>query len=326
VLRLLELLETSGSRTLRELSDDLDIDPRTVRRYVEQLRDMEIPVESLRGRYGGYRLAAGFRMPPILLSSDEALAVVLGLLHAQAIPTIPPAALHTAMSKVRRALPADSSHKLDVLLQTAAIDAAGVDTAVPDPDILLTVADAVARRYPLAIRYGARPVADRSLEPEDLIFHARRWYLVAHDVEASARRTFRVDRIRAARRRPGALTPIEKTDTTHAVSDLVEGFARSPRRWRVELLVHTDETTIRARFPASVAVILPAPRRLGPEWRRVEIQAQRLDWLPPAIAALDCPVRVDAPEELRSLLAETAARLAAAASPRSWDDGESPER
>src|SRR5216684_1935315 len=79
VLTLLELLQSGGIRTVAELADRLGVDGRTVRRYVDHLIDLDVPVESVRGRYGGYRLASGYRMPPLMLSDDEALAVLLGL-------------------------------------------------------------------------------------------------------------------------------------------------------------------------------------------------------------------------------------------------------
>ncbi len=79
VLTLLELLQSGGIRTVAELADRLGVDGRTVRRYVDQLIDLDVPVESVRGRYGGYRLAPGYRLPPLMLSDDEALAVLLGL-------------------------------------------------------------------------------------------------------------------------------------------------------------------------------------------------------------------------------------------------------
>src|SRR5580698_5760049 len=79
VLTLLELLQSGGIRTVAELADRLGVDGRTVRRYVEQLNDLDVPVEAVRGRYGGYRLARGYRLPPLMLSDDEALAVLLGL-------------------------------------------------------------------------------------------------------------------------------------------------------------------------------------------------------------------------------------------------------
>ena len=79
VLALLDILQTGGTRTLHELSDRLGVDERTVRRYVGHLLDLDVPVESVRGRYGGYRLAPGYRMPPLMLTDDEAVAVLLGL-------------------------------------------------------------------------------------------------------------------------------------------------------------------------------------------------------------------------------------------------------
>src|SRR4029078_13633128 len=96
VLTLLELLQSGGTRTMAELADRLGVEGRTVRRYVDHLIDLDVPVESVRGRYGGGRLAPrgadarprcgggggsppGYRMPPLMLSDEEALAVLLGL-------------------------------------------------------------------------------------------------------------------------------------------------------------------------------------------------------------------------------------------------------
>ncbi|GAB3388124.1 WYL domain-containing protein [Humibacter soli] len=316
MLRLLELLESAGSRTLRELSDDLDVDERTVRRYIDQLRELEIPVESLRGRYGGYRLAAGFRMPPLMLSSDEALAVVLGLLRAHSSPGAHPTAVQTAMSKVRRALPAETARKLDTLLHATAFDE-GDPGAIPDADVLLTVADAVAHHHPLAVRYGSQHgvATPRTLHPKDLISSAGRWYLTADDIDAEAERTFRVDRIRSARRLPGVLAPVARSGAAETVRALVDGFARSERVWRVVLRAQIDEAALRARLPASVAVIEPfAIPGAEQQWHRVEIHADRLDWLPSVIVSLGCPVLVDGPAELRTLLSDVAARLSVAAS------------
>src|SRR6202050_5744465 len=80
VLTLLELLQSGGVRTVAELADRLGVEGRTVRRYIDHLLDLDVPVESVRGRYGGYRLAPGYRMPPLMLSDEEALAVLLGLI------------------------------------------------------------------------------------------------------------------------------------------------------------------------------------------------------------------------------------------------------
>ena len=104
VLSLLELLQSGGVRTVAELADRLDVDERTVRRYVDHLLDLDVPVESVRGRYGGYRLASGYRMPPLMLSDDEALAVLLGLVAGRrtGLMTTTGTASETAAAKIRR--------------------------------------------------------------------------------------------------------------------------------------------------------------------------------------------------------------------------------
>src|SRR6202020_2454154 len=104
VLTLLELLQSGGVRTVAELADRLGVDGRTVRRYVDHLIDPAVPVESVRGRYGGYRLASGYRMPPLMLSDDEALAVMLGLVAGRrtGLATTTGTASETAGAKPRR--------------------------------------------------------------------------------------------------------------------------------------------------------------------------------------------------------------------------------
>src|SRR6185437_4189920 len=118
VLTLLELLQSGGVRTAAELAERLGVDERTIRRYVEHLLDLEIPVESVRGRYGGYRLARGFRLPPLMLGDDEALAVLLGLLEGRRsglAAAFGPAG-ETAAAKIRRVLPTRLGERLQAVL------------------------------------------------------------------------------------------------------------------------------------------------------------------------------------------------------------------
>src|SRR5207302_2145535 len=107
VLTLLELLQSGGTRTMAELADRLGVGERTVRRYVDHLLDLDVPVESVRGRYGGYRLAPGYRMPPLMLADDEAVAVLLGLVGRRRATLQAGTALAraSAAAKGRRGLP-----------------------------------------------------------------------------------------------------------------------------------------------------------------------------------------------------------------------------
>src|SRR6201981_3462191 len=110
VLSLLKLLQSGGIQTMAELAGRLGVDQRTVQRYVDHLIDLDVPVESVRGRYGGYRLAPGYRMPPLMLSDDEALAVLLGLAAGRwaGLMTATGTASETAVAKIRRSCPGKS--------------------------------------------------------------------------------------------------------------------------------------------------------------------------------------------------------------------------
>ena len=157
VLSLLELLQSGGVRTVAELADRLGVDERTVRRYVDHLLDLDMPVESVRGRYGGYRLAPGYRMPPLMLSDDEALAVLLGLAAGRrtGLVTTTGTASETAAAKIRRVLPGRLARRLDAVLGSLAFTAAPGRAPAPDAGVLLSIADAVRHHRPVSIRYTA---------------------------------------------------------------------------------------------------------------------------------------------------------------------------
>jgi predicted DNA-binding transcriptional regulator YafY len=165
VLTLLELLQSGGVRTVAELAGRLGVDGRTVRRYVDHLLDLDVPVESVRGRYGGYRLAPGYRMPPLMLTDEEALAVLLGLVAGRraGLMTAAGTASETAAAKIRRVLPERLARRLDTVLGSLAFTAPpgefpAPESTAPDSTVLLGIADAVRHHRPVSIRYTA---ADR---------------------------------------------------------------------------------------------------------------------------------------------------------------------
>ena len=118
VLALLEILESGGTHSVAELAARLGVDERTARRYVSHLVDLDVPVESVRGRYGGYRIAPGFRMPPLMLTDEEALAVLLGLAAGHQAGTVGTSAEATASAaaKLRRVLPRRLAARVDAVL------------------------------------------------------------------------------------------------------------------------------------------------------------------------------------------------------------------
>jgi predicted DNA-binding transcriptional regulator YafY len=319
VLTLLELLQSGGVRTTAELADRLRVDERTVRRYVNHLIDLDVPVESVRGRYGGYRLASGYRMPPLMLTDDEALAVLLGLVAARraGLITATGAAAETAAAKIRRVLPVRLAGRLEAVLESLAFTAVTREFPAPDTGVLLAVADAVRHHRPLSIRYTAADGrrSERTLHAYGLVAHSGRWYVTGADPGIGEDRTFRLDRVADARVLPGSFEPPAGLDPAQRV---LSGFATAPYRHHVILRIQGTAERIRAVLPASVATVADAPPTPGEDehsgpWLRVELRAERLDWLPPLLASLDLPFSIEQPGELRDAVAALAGRLSASA-------------
>ncbi|MFI6702910.1 helix-turn-helix transcriptional regulator [Streptomyces sp. NPDC050509] len=318
VLTLLELLQSGGIRTVAELADRLDVDERTVRRYVDHLLDLDVPVESVRGRYGGYRLASGYRMPPLMLSDDEALAVLLGLVAGRraGLMTATGTASETAAAKVRRVLPERLGRRLDAVLGSLAFTAPPGESAAPETGVLLPIADAVRHHRPISIRYTAADGrrSERTLHPYGLVAHSGRWYVTGADPALGEDRTFRLDRIDGARTLPGAFDPPAGFDPAEHV---LTGLATAPYRHEVTLRIQGTAEQIHTRLPAGIAIVEESPSSDrahadadAAHWSRVELRVERLDWLPAVLASLDRPFVIERPDELRDLVEALAGRLA----------------
>ncbi|KAB1984264.1 helix-turn-helix transcriptional regulator [Streptomyces triticiradicis] len=319
VLTLLELLQSGGTRTVAELADRLGVEGRTVRRYVDQLIDLDVPVESVRGRYGGYRLAPGYRLPPLMLSDDEALAVLLGLVAGRraGLTTTQRTASETASAKIRRVLPQHIARRLDTLLEALAFTDQSGEFDTPDAGVLLAIADAVRHHRPVSIRYTDRDGrrSERTLHAYGIVAHAGRWYVTGKDARIGEDRTFRLDRIADARTLPGSFeAPVGPGPEQRVLS----GFATAEYRHEVTLRIHGTVEQIRARLPAGVASLEEYESAAGEDraterWLRVELRAERLDWLPPVLASLDRPFVIERPDELRDLVIALADRLTSCA-------------
>src|SRR5258706_2421638 len=82
VLAVLALLQAYGRMSGAELAQRLEVNIRTLRRYIIMLQDLGIPIEAERGRNGAYVLSAGFQLPPMMVTNEEALALTVGIISA----------------------------------------------------------------------------------------------------------------------------------------------------------------------------------------------------------------------------------------------------
>lgn len=325
----LPLLAGSGAFAPRGVT--VRVDERTVRRYVEHLTDLDVPVESVRGRYGGYRLAPGYKMPPLMLTDEEALAVLLGLVAGRRAGLAgSAAAAGTAAAKLRRVLPRPLKSRLDALLETTeftrlpAWTGTAAATASPSPQIrvLLTLAEAARDRHPVAIGYADRHGrrSERTLQPYGLVAHSGRWYVAGGDSASGDVRTFRLDRITELRVLPGTFGLPEGFDTS---AHVLAGLAQAPYAHDVSVRIGGTAERIRSGFPEGLALVeeCPPPKHHpGESWFRVRLRAERLDWIPAVLAGLGCPFVIERPDELRGLVRDLARNLAAYADAPSGGD------
>ncbi|MER7013097.1 YafY family protein [Saccharopolyspora sp. NPDC000359] len=306
VLALLEVLQRGGTRTVADLAERLDVDERTVRRYVGHLLDLDVPVRSVRGRHGGYRLAPGYRMPPLMLTDEEALAVLLGLVAGRraGLLSTSVAAAESAIAKVRRVLPERLGRRLDALLEVADFTAPPRTVPTAEAEVLLTVAEAAQDRRPLTLRYtaGHGGSSERVVHPYGIVAHSGRWYLTGYDSTSEQVRTFRVDRITTVEVRDGEFAAPTGFDPAQQV---LTAIAETPHQHEVSVRIRAAPEHIHSVFPPSIAQL----EELDADWVRARIRANRLDWLPPLLAALDRPLVIEHPEALRDRLHALATRL-----------------
>lgn len=197
VLTVLEILQARDSVSGAELARRLEVDLRTVQRYIVRLKDLSIPIDSTPGVGGAYRLRPGFRLPPLLLTNEEAFALSLGLraLRQIGLEAFAPAT-EGALAKLERVLPHALRDSVRVVEDTVALEPSM--WAVPTPvSSLITAATAIRAGKSVRFNYEshAKEASAREVEPYAVLHVDDRWYLIGRCLMRKAIRTFRLDRI-----------------------------------------------------------------------------------------------------------------------------------
>jgi len=307
-LQLLSLLQTHRYWPGQELADRLEVSPRTLRRAVERLRDLGYPVDATRGVAGGYQLAAGASLPPLVVDDEEAVALAVGLRTAaqSGIAGVADASVR-ALAKVAQVMPPRLKRRVDAL-RVATLAAELRPGPVVDAEALTVVAQACRDEERIAFAYVRRDgeASQRAVEPHRLVSVGRRWYLVAYDLERHDWRSFRLDRIAeprstGARFRPRALPA---ADAAEYVKDSLAGAA--------------DSLVVDAVIEAPLADVERAIGRwasveaAGTTRTRVRMTADSPEWALFGLAAVDAPFSIEGPREVRELAERWGRRFSAA--------------
>jgi predicted DNA-binding transcriptional regulator YafY len=330
-LRLLSLLQNHRFWPGAELAARLEVSPRTLRRDVGRLRELGYPVTAHPGVDGGYQLAAGAALPPLVLDDDEAVALAVGLrLAAQGVgdtaaddtaagpdpagglPGTVAEATARALAKVTQVMPARLRRRVQaVAAMTESASWNPAQAAAINPDVLagtaLACRDAERIRFGYAAAGGAR--TDRHVEPHRLVALDRRWYLVAYDLTRNDWRSFRLDRVTG----PPQPTGTQFRPRTLPAADAAEFVRRSitsaaPRTWPVEAVVAAPAAVVRGRLGRWATVTEDGPDRC-----RVEMTARdSLDWPVMALGSTGADFQVLSPPELADRIADWGARFSRA--------------
>jgi predicted DNA-binding transcriptional regulator YafY len=307
LLELLSLLQLKRDWTGSELAGRLDVSTRTVRTDIGKLRSLGYPVDARPGVAGGYRLAAGTAMPPLLLDDDEAVAVAVGL---GAVATqglgVEETSL-TALAKLEQVLPSRLRRRVEAVREATSV----VPGARPPLDLSVLGAVAAAVRGRERLRFGyTKPGGDegvRHTEPHRLVGWGPLWYLLAWDLDRDGWRVFRVDRM-VAHAPTGARFEPRAIPGGDAVEYVVGRVSRAAWTYRARVLVHAPAAAVAAKIPVPVEV-----EAVDESTCRVELGSDDPDRLALWMTRLDADIEVIDGDELAAAFDRLATRLRRAA-------------
>jgi predicted DNA-binding transcriptional regulator YafY len=305
VLAVLELLQSQGLVSGSELARRIEVDARTLRRYISALEEMGIPITTEQGRYGGYRLVPGYKLPPMMFSEEEAQALSLGLIAARGLGLSDAApAIESVQAKLDRVLPSAPRKTIAALRESVALQTGNARTSA-DARLLRVLSESAQARRTAALRYRA---ADGALTSRDFdvygnVFRSGRWYVVGHCHLRQGLRTLRLDRVAHAEVRE---RPFVRPDGFDAGEYLSRALASVPRGVATELFLYTDLECARRELFNGLGV--PEAVEGGVLQRGY---CDELDWYARELMRLPFRFEIRSPIELRQAVRRLAGELAA---------------
>jgi predicted DNA-binding transcriptional regulator YafY len=308
VLIVLELLQSRPSMSGRELAERLEVDIRTIRRYITMLQDLGIPVEAERGRYGAYHLRPGFKLPPLMFTDDEAFSLTLGLLAARKMGvTLAAPAVDGAIAKIERVLPAALRERVQAVQETLVFDFAPA-RSVPRKEFVVLLSEATQRCKNVWLHYRAYESvedSERVVDPYGLVCRSGYWYLVGYCHLRSDLRTFRLDRILDVKMHTETF---ERPPAFDCLAFVVQSLPKTPNTWLVEVLLEMTLSEAQRTISPALATLEEATEGVA-----LRCYVDRLDWIACTLVSLGRPFTVLQPTELRDELRLLAERVSALA-------------
>lgn len=299
VLTVLELLQSRPSITGPELAERLEMDVRTVRRYITHLQDVGIPVEANIGRNGGYRLRAGFKLPPLMFTEEEATAIMLGLLGTSWLEIGQSSvAVEGALAKVSRVLPFHARERLNAMSDHLFFSSPHQQTR-PDVSLVLTLSEAIGQQQRVTMDYRSHSnhITHRKVEPYGIVGWNGHWYLVGYCCLRQDYRTFRLDRIQQVEKLTEPFERAGDFDCRAYVMQQSGGFD-------IEVEFQAPLYTVQQRIPASYGTLTETSTGV-----LFQTQYESIDGMARYLMSLNIPFVIHRPSELREALLRLAEQM-----------------
>ena len=311
LITLIMLLQRQPNQKASELADKLGTSVRSLHRYIAMLDDMGIPVYSERGPHGGFSLVRGYKMPPLVLTPEEAVAVHLGTsLVGEMWGKLYQDAAQGALAKLDNLLPDEQRHEVAWArrsLVATGLHRANLDSVAPHLEKFRR-AIREQRRVLMVYRSQGQPEPQaRELDPYALVLRWGWWYVFGHCHLRRAMRSFRVDRV-------SELTLLDKTFQTPDDFNIQEHLALD--------FQNQPQVQVKLRFAAQAAQLALDNRAMWQSCAEqpdgalvVTITLPDLQWAASMALSYGPVVTVIEPEELRDMVHEWARAVAAQYTP-----------
>jgi len=308
VLAVLELLQGHGRMSGTELAARIGVDVRTLRRYIVMLETMGVPITSERGRLGAYLLVAGFKLPPMMFTNDEAVALSIGMVAARGLGLADAApAIASAQAKLARVMPARLKRQVGAIGDTVRLESRQAISAPASNDALVALTLAAQQRSRVHLRYrsGQGIDSEREFDPYGLACRGGAWYAVGMCRLRNDLRSFRLDRVASVALRD---EHFDKPAGFDPLDELSRSIARMPREHAIEVMLRTDLRTAGAAFGLAFGLLEPMDDGV-----LLRNSADDLGWFARQLAALPFDFDIRRPDALRAQLQRHAHRLQALA-------------
>ena len=303
LLTILELLQTHPYLSGEDLARRLEVEPRSVRRYILMLQEMGMPVEGVRGPGGGYRLRPGFKLPPLLFTEEEATAVVLGLLGTPWLEVdLSSMAVEAALAKVYRVLPLKGRERLQAISSHTILSPHRQESR-PSVALLVGISEAVREHRRISIEYTSyhHEPTRRQVEPYGIAGWHGHWYVVGYCCLRQDVRMFRMDRMHDVQFLADTFVRAEDFACQEYV---IKHLATIPATWSIEVEFQTGLNAVQQKIPASHGKLTATASGV-----HFQTHHNHLPSMARYLVGLDLPFIVLQPPELRAALLQLAEQL-----------------